>query len=605
MSLRDRIRTAIAGAPPSPVDLRTDSSSTDGYSNQSNYSGSAMSNPLSGLGGYRDSGAQARPNTEREYLTTDELVALLRGGLYRRICQLHPSWATTKPWIITDDTKSEHPLHAEMKTLNVRATFRRADTWGRGLGECMVLMVTDDPAPLSEPLDPTKVKRLHRLEIFDRREFWPLRYNADLSTGTLGAPTHYSIQPRRAMATVNGKKWQLDNVHASRLLRFYGDDLPPSELPFAGSDYSAAWGADAVGQTIWDACRNLSQTGSAGARVAQELSIAVFKVAPPRASGDESASWISRIRTLNMMKSVANAVLLSPGEEFQRIAANPSGYRDISDHAKMELALVLGAPMTLLFGEAPGGLNTDGSSWQALWYQSVGDWWEDRYRPQLERLLPVLYHSTIGTIPDEWGVSFPPLGDLSERERADIRLVHTQADAAAILDGVLTPDEIRRMRYGQQGGYQIDLQPVEDIPERPAPQGDPEAEAAAQRMVEEALAGRSDAYPDDFRAKEYKVPAGAKGNAEKVLAWRDKHGSAVEGMTATGWRRARQLAGGTVKGQDVIEMAAWFARHEGNETVAPEHEDEPWKDAGLVAWLGWGGDTAKTWAEGIVGANRE
>jgi len=53
-----------------------------------------------------------------------------------------------------------------------------------------------------------------------------------------------------------------------------------------------------------------------------------------------------------------------------------------------------------------------------------------------------------------------------------------------------------------------------------------------------------------------------------------------------------------VTGQDVIEMAAWFARHEGSATVSPEYRDEPWRDAGYVMWLAWGGDTARTWVDG-------
>jgi hypothetical protein len=47
-------------------------------------------------------------------------------------------------------------------------------------------------------------------------------------------------------------------------------------------------------------------------------------------------------------------------------------------------------------------------------------------------------------------------------------------------------------------------------------------------------------------------------------------------------------------------MAA-FARHRKNADVAPEFEGEPWRDAGHVAWLGWGGTTGIDWAARIVG----
>lgn len=118
-----------------------------------------------------------------------------------------------------------------------------------------------------------------------------------------------------------------------------------------------------------------------------------------------------------------------------------------------------------------------------------------------------------------------------------------------------------------------------------------------------------DSLDDEFRRKRYKIPSGASGSAQQALDWKDEHGKSVSGMTETGWRRARQLAkGGTISGQDLIEINAWFSRHgaEGDtKKVAPEHEDEPWRDNGYVSWLGWGGDTMKSYAEDVVNRNRD
>ncbi len=51
---------------------------------------------------------------------------------------------------------------------------------------------------------------------------------------------------------------------------------------------------------------------------------------------------------------------------------------------------------------------------------------------------------------------------------------------------------------------------------------------------------------------------------------------------------------------DVVGRMANFERHRKNAKVAPEFEAEPWRDAGYVAWLGWGGDTGVSWAAEIV-----
>lgn len=104
------------------------------------------------------------------------------------------------------------------------------------------------------------------------------------------------------------------------------------------------------------------------------------------------------------------------------------------------------------------------------------------------------------------------------------------------------------------------------------------------------------------KSKTYKVPAGARNNAKKVLEWKRKHGKDVKGMTEVGWARARQLATQDAVSLDTVKRMAAFNRHRKNAEVAPEHKDEPWKDRGYVAWLGWGGTTGVDWARGVTGA---
>ena len=98
----------------------------------------------------------------------------------------------------------------------------------------------------------------------------------------------------------------------------------------------------------------------------------------------------------------------------------------------------------------------------------------------------------------------------------------------------------------------------------------------------------------------YKPPAGAKSAAKKALKWKDEHGDEVKAMTKTGWARANQLASGESLSYDTVKRMSNFARHKKNSKVAPEHKDEPWKDNGHVAWLGWGGDAGIEWAQKIV-----
>ena len=104
-------------------------------------------------------------------------------------------------------------------------------------------------------------------------------------------------------------------------------------------------------------------------------------------------------------------------------------------------------------------------------------------------------------------------------------------------------------------------------------------------------------------AKTFKVPAGAKGNAQKVLKWKKEKGSEVKGMTPVGWARARQLATKSEIGLSTVKRMAAFNRHRKNAAVDPKFKSEPWKDRGYVAWLGWGGTSGIDWAIKISAAN--
>ena len=39
-----------------------------------------------------------------------------------------------------------------------------------------------------------------------------------------------------------------------------------------------------------------------------------------------------------------------------------------------------------------------------------------------------------------------------------------------------------------------------------------------------------------------------------------------------------------------------FRRHQKKAEVGAENKETPWKDAGYVAWLGWGGTSGINWA---------
>lgn len=119
------------------------------------------------------------------------------------------------------------------------------------------------------------------------------------------------------------------------------------------------------------------------------------------------------------------------------------------------------------------------------------------------------------------------------------------------------------------------------------------------------------AVPEKYKDIDFKPPQEVADEAAKGLEYRRKASpSNRSGLTpaeagkqniSSGVQRAVNLKNrDNLSPKTIRQMVAFFARHEKNKGVAPEHRDEPWNDKGHVAWLLWGGDSGKKWAKKIV-----
>jgi hypothetical protein len=82
--------------------------------------------------------------------------------------------------------------------------------------------------------------------------------------------------------------------------------------------------------------------------------------------------------------------------------------------------------------------------------------------------------------------------------------------------------------------------------------------------------------------------------AEKGLRLREEHG---RGGTDVGLHRAEQLRDRKpLSRDDVVAMASYFARHEVDKR-GKDWDNDAKPSAGKIAWLLWGGEPGKAWAE--------
>jgi hypothetical protein len=93
-----------------------------------------------------------------------------------------------------------------------------------------------------------------------------------------------------------------------------------------------------------------------------------------------------------------------------------------------------------------------------------------------------------------------------------------------------------------------------------------------------------------------KPPMAVAKEAEKGLRL---HHLFKRGGTAVGWARARELKNRqTVSPETIFRMVSFFARHEVDKKGKNFFNKEK-PSNGYIAWLLWGGDVGREWAEKI------
>lgn len=339
--------------------------------------------------------------------------------------------------------EQESNFYRKLKQLQFRSKFTQFKKWGRMYGGSALLVGTDEDDDLTMPLRPSLVNNVTSLTLISRYELYPSQVQYNPLEPNFGFPEFYRLQ-LRGTSQVNGHE-----VHHSRILRSDGVLLP--RRLHIQNQY---WG-DSVLSRLANVIRNHGTSHDSIATVLQDFRIAVFKIknlADMLANGDDGLIT-QRLKIVNMAKSVARSVVIdTEEEEFEFSTANLSGIKDLIEAVNERLASAVDMPMTVLFGRSPVGLGGSGGHEQDNWYDCVANYQEVECRPPMERLFEIIASTkqgpTEGLIPAKFGFNFVPLKQMTEAEKADVKLKTAQADALYVTNGVLTADEVAVSRFG-------------------------------------------------------------------------------------------------------------------------------------------------------------
>ncbi len=335
--------------------------------------------------------------------------------------------------------------------------------FGRLKGGAIDVLGLDDGLAPEKPLNDKGIKSFRFQHVVDAQSLTIERSYAKVLEQKYGDPELYLVQPESIAGAKDSAPAdrQASRVHETRTLRFRGARTSRNRRA-----QNAGWD-DSVLRRPWEIIRDFASVWGNAALALHDTSRPVLKI--PRLfelMGDATGSALleARVKAAQLLSSMTRFMVIDTAEELDRDGPDLAGYPDMLDRFMLRLAAAARMPVTILMGRSPAGLNATGESDLQSWYDTVRAYQRDQVRPVLERALKMLFLAkdgpTKGTEPKRWEIHFPPLGQPSMKEQAEIQLAVAQADAIYIDRDALRPEEavVSHMRpEGFSTGYIVDL----------------------------------------------------------------------------------------------------------------------------------------------------
>lgn len=302
----------------------------------------------------------------------------------------------------------------------------------RALGGAWIWPVTTtDTEELAKPIGPGphKVVAVH---VVSADEAMPVLWDTDPMSPTWGRPLTLQVTPQRTgMASASRV------IHASRLCYVPG-------LRSWGSQRTAREGYDLSALDVYrSAIDGIEEVWQSTSRLMVRRAIPWIKLAGVRDSftTSQESGLTSRMRGIVGRMTTEALIWLGEGDETGWTAPPLTGTQESMAAMVSRLSAVEGIPVTVLMGQAPGGLTTDDAAGRRTYAALL-----ERQRGAVEPALLQVYAIALG--PGDRSLVWGPADAPSAKEAAELSLAYAQRDALGITSGAITPDE-SRARYAE------------------------------------------------------------------------------------------------------------------------------------------------------------
>lgn len=371
----------------------------------------------------------------RDYATLNALYR--ESWIVRRIIDIIPA-DMLKNWItITSDIKPEllKRFDVELRKTQLRPKLQLGLQWARLYGGAIgVMLIKGQGDDLSTPLDLEQMVPgdFKGLLIFDR---WngvspSGELVSDIDDPEYGLPKYYSVSDPS-----NGV---LVKIHHSRCIRFVGNPLP-----FWEQLAEIYWGASVI-ESVFDELRKRDNVSWNIAQLTFMANLRVLKMSDlgqMLASTDQNSQkeLYQTLSAQNMLMSNMGIQVMDAADGLETHQYTFGGLADCYEQFIMDIAGAAEIPVTKLFGRSPSGMNATGESDLQNYYEMIATRQGAELRPILNKLLPVLCMSILGSVPDDIDFDFNPVAEPTDKERTELAKSGTDIVVAAINAGLVSP----------------------------------------------------------------------------------------------------------------------------------------------------------------------
>lgn len=347
--------------------------------------------------------------------------------IVRKIVDVFPS-DMVKNWIKFNsslDPEKISKINSVIRKTKTKEKIKEGLRWARLYGGAAGLILIDGDEDLTEPLDYDAIMLddYKGLLIFDRwNGIYPdIELEDDISDEEYGYPKYYSISLSEANSNLmlSYNKQDLVKVHHSRIVRFNGRDLPLWER-----QAEMFWGESEI-EIVFE---ELKKRDNTSANIASLIFLANIRVLKMNDLGQLLGASTQKaqenlykvLQAQNQLMSNMGIYVMDKDDDFGSEQYSFGGLNDIYESFMLDIAGACEMPVTKLFGREPTGFNSTGESDLTQYYDTLEEKQETYLQPIIDKLLPIIFMSTLGAIPEDLDWEFNPCMNVNSKDLADL-----------------------------------------------------------------------------------------------------------------------------------------------------------------------------------------